>query len=120
MAASQAAGVSSLTGRDSGGLLFFFSVRKITGVETATRGLTSTIGKAGSSGAGVISSPMPRATSGRPSRHIGTSAPSRSAKVARDTGSIRTFHRSSNPRSAAAASADPPPIPEAMGRFFSR
>ena len=49
-------------------------------------------------------------------RQTGTSAPSAKAASCRSDFSP---HKSANRRSAAAASAEPPPIPEATGKFFS-
>ena len=59
------------------------------------------------------------ATSGRPARHIGTSAPSPSPSSANASSEIARFQTSLSPRSVAAASLEPPPMPDATGRFFS-
>jgi hypothetical protein len=67
---------------------------------------------------------MPRARKGRGKRHIGTSAPSARISAARgpnapSASSARPIPRSASiARSAAAASADPPPMPEAAGSAF--
>ena len=93
--------------------------RNTDGVETATPGLTSTSPAAGNDGAGARTSPIPDISAGRPTRQTGTSAPRSPANWPRSSAdsSIRQNRHSS--RNAAAASADPPPMPDATGRFFS-
>ena len=72
-------------------------------------------GKIGDRGQGFADS---RAMSGRAARHIGRSAPSCSPKRARSASPMSSFQSRASPRSAAAASLDPPPTPDATGRFF--
>ena len=94
--------------------------RNTAAVDTATPGLISTIPASGSRGADTKRSPMPDIHAGRPEEHTGTSAPSPRVTSFSRSGSGWTRHSRHNRRSVAAASADPPPIPEATGRFFSR
>jgi hypothetical protein len=91
--------------------------RKTAGVETAIPGLTSTIPISGNAGAGVRISPIPAISAGEPATHTGTSAPRPPASWP-NTPESRFQNRHSS-RSAAAASADPPPMPDATGKFFS-
>ena len=67
-----------------------------------------------------IRSPMPRGDQRPAARHIGRSAPSprpSSRQVA--ASEIARFQSALSARSVAAASLDPPPMPDATGRFFS-
>src|SRR5713101_5150811 len=88
-------------------------------VATGTRGLTITQGSFGKlSGSRV--SPTPVMTQGREARQTGTSAPVNFATSIRRASSMaRPFVCASN-RSAAAASAEPPPMPAATGNTLSR
>ena len=61
----------------------------------------------------AISSPMPRAINGWPYRHIGTSAP-KVRPIAAPARSFRYSRALLSARKVAAASLEPPPIPEAM------
>ena len=90
-------------------------------VDTATPGLIRTAGIGGGGGTrGATPSPIPVIRTVSPARQTGTSAPRTNATPARADSSISTCHSRAHSRSAAAASAEPPPIPEATGRFFSR
>ena len=86
------------------------------GVASAAPGLASNRCGTGQSGRGVSRSPMPATAEVRPARQTGPSAPSPAARGSRSV-SIPQSRESS--LSAAAASAEPPPIPAATGRFFS-
>ena len=92
--------------------------RKTADVGTATPGLSSTIPISGNVGAGAKISPVPDITAGRQSIQTGTSAPS--APPSRLNAAVSSPQNRHSNRNAAAASAEPPPIPEATGRFFSR
>ena len=70
-------------GREAAGSRGASSAAKTAAVDTGTPGQTSTSGSAGQPSSGSISSPIPRARSARPARHIGTSAPSLQADRAR-------------------------------------
>ncbi len=94
--------------------------RNTAGVDTATPGLSSTRPAPGNAGAGVSTSPIPDIIAARPSRHTGTSAPSPRAIAPSAAASRSVPQKRCSSRNAAAASADPPPIPEATGKFFSR
>ncbi len=50
----------------------------------------------------------------------GTSEPRPAAMSRRPASSLSKFHSRRKPRSAAAASAEPPPIPDATGKFLVR
>ncbi len=84
------------------------------------RGLASTIPAGGRPSAGSSRSPMPPTQTGRAARQAGTSAPSRAASSASAAGASAPPDRWSRTRSAAAASLDPPPIPDAVGSRLSR
>ena len=124
---AMAAAVMSLRSRSSGragsmGPRSRWSQPANTGpVATATRGLTSKTGvPAGSWGQAESASPLPAPKRVWLYTHTGTSAPKGSANVAsRSSGQLRPHSRFSN-RSAAAASAEPPPRPAATGIRFSR
>ncbi len=92
-----------------GGLSRCPSALNTAGVDMAAPGLTSTTCRGGKAGSGVRISPRPCIRTGRLARQAGTSAPSISSRSG----------RASSARSTAAASAEPPPMPEATGRFFS-
>ena len=101
-------------------LFLFVSRLKMAGVETGCSGLARTREKLGKFATGMRSSPMPRAISGLPFMHIGRSAPICMANwvcASVDKPCPQSF---CSPRRVAAASADPPPIPDARGKFFSR
>lgn len=91
--------------------------RNTSAVATATPGLTSTRPHVGILGAGSSRSPTPPMRLGRPARQTGTSAPNVSAIPGKSGGA--SFHSLHSSRRAAAASAEPPPMPDATGRFFS-
>ena len=61
----------------------------------------------------------PRRSAAVPARHIGRSAPSAEADPARSPSDIASSQSALSARSVAAASLDPPPMPDATGRFFS-
>src|SRR6266404_1799560 len=88
-------------------------------VATGARGLTSTQGIIGKlSGSSV--SPTPVMSQAREARQTGTSEPvSFATSIRRGSSVARPFARASS-RSAAAASAEPPPIPAATGSTLSR
>ena len=89
-------------------------------VVSATPGLTSTAGSAGSGSGGDSTSPVPRMICGRGSRQTGTSAPVERAAAKRARCSGARPLALARRRSAAAASADPPPMPAATGSTLSR
>ncbi len=93
--------------------------RNTAGVETATPGFIKTIPKSGKTGAGESTSPIPLILIGLDARQTGTSAPSAPATSARLIRLGSSFQSRQSSRNAAAASADPPPIPDATGTFFS-
>lgn len=91
---------------------------KTSGVESTTPGLTSTSQNSGKPLKGRQSSPMPYIKAGCGAhRQTGTSAPSRNASAADNGG---TCHNAASAFIAAAASADPPPIPAPCGKCFSK
>ena len=97
------------------------SQRANTRRSTAERaGLTSSTGVPGQVRQvdGVSWSPAPSPRAARLSRQAGTSPPSDGATGLRMPGSMS--HSDVSSRSAAAASAEPPPIPAATGSFLSR
>ena len=87
-------------------------------VDSGTRGLTSSTGAppipAGRPASARSPAPSPRAV--MLSRHAGTSLPSSGATASACSGSMP--HNDVSSRSAAAASADPPPIPDATGKLL--
>ena len=85
----------------------------------ATPGLTRTIPHRGSAGAGSRRSPIPPIRAVCPARQTGTSAPSLAARLASRPGAGLCRQSRHSSRKAAAASADPPPMPDATGRCFS-
>ena len=102
------------------GLFFSVSRWKTCGVETGCSGLAMMQWKDGMPDNRAIFSPTPLAISGLPTMHIGISAPSFSASLSSVAAAGVACQWRSSARSVAAASAEPPPMPEAMGRFFSR
>jgi hypothetical protein len=87
-------------------------------VGTSTPGFTRTSHRGGIGGTGSRMSPIPRMRAGAQAAQTGMSAPMASKASCGPGGA--TSHNSTRPRSAAPASADPPPIPPAWGRCFSR
>lgn len=87
----------------------------ISGVDTSNLGFTSTNERLSTLSKGVICSPIPWARNGLLWRHMGTSAPNPRAIFSKST---ELPQYSCNANRAAAASADPPPMPLATGRFF--
>ena len=69
---------------------------------------------------GVTVSPRPSIQDGALTRQTGTSEPIASAQAINLSESGRRRQRWIRPRKVAAASADPPPIPEATGKFLVR
>ena len=88
-------------------------------VDSGTRGFTSNTGAPETSdkSMGLSRSPAASPRIGKLSKQAGTSLPSVGATDSACFGSI--CQREVSNRSAAAASAEPPPRPEATGRFFS-
>ena len=94
-------------------------LRKTAGVETASPGLTSTSPSAGNTGAGVTLTPISDMIDASRSRHTGTSAPRSFAMVSSTSAPRSIAQTRDSRRKVAAESADPPPRPEATGKFFS-
>ena len=92
--------------------------RKAVGVETPTSGTATTHHVLGKSGIGTTNSPRPSPKTAPPNRNKGTSDPTSAANFNRSTPGSATPSSRSNPIKAAAALADPAPIPPCTGRFF--
>jgi len=90
------------------------------GVGKATPGLTRTSHAGGRPGAGARSVPIPPMKPARPSTQTGMSAPNSAATRRTRSPAGSSPQRRASPRRQAAASAEPPPIPEATGRFLTR
>src|SRR5215813_200813 len=97
-----------------------FRAAKTAAVGSSFRGLTSNIPASGRSAAGSIRSPIPPTQAACPYRQAGTSEPSRAPRQRSASSLIDRRHSAVSTRNAAAASLDPPPIPAAIGRFFSK
>ena len=94
------------------------SIPNTAGVETATPGLTRTAGIRGNGGNWLRISPRPSTQQDFDSRQTGTSDPSSAANLTSCSWDELRPHNLSRPRNAAAASAEPPPIPDATGKFL--
>ncbi len=94
-------------------------------VGTSTRGFISNAGIGPRGSTNSIFSPIPRTRAGIDNRHIGTSAPNPRIDLASGINSLSSAVTKYSwslsvrrTRKIAAASDDPPPIPDAAGRFF--
>lgn len=120
-AASQltASDLSDQSGNSSGigGLFLLCKAAKTVGVGTSTPGLINKTGQRTPFAKGAISSPMPDMRCQPCPTQTGTSAPSERRSA---TGGTGLPVRSASARKVAAASDDPPPIPAAAGRCFSK
>ena len=93
---------------------------KTEGVETSTSGLTRMAGRGVKPSSGLMRSPTPCMRQARPPRQTGTSAPMARPAAMISSSMSAMPARLRKPLRAAAALAEPPPMPEATGRFLSR
>jgi len=92
---------------------------KAAGVETPTCGTATTHQVFGRSGIGTTCSPLPKPKTAPPNKNKGTSDPISAASFNRSPPGNATPSSRSNPSNAAAAFADPAPIPPCTGNLFS-
>ncbi len=105
-------GIASKTG----GFCFEASALNTAGVDTPCRGLTKIMGNCGGGPNISNCSPIPRIRVNCDDMQTGISAPSCSSLLRAGTG---CDHSCDKARIVAAASLEPPPIPDEAGRFFS-